>query len=199
MLGVLNWNDANELYIHIHTCISHICTNVKYNIAMWVHISSYCNFGKCFQTKANLILPWIQIFRMESPIQSATSRSHSVLCLIQLGAAVLLPSNDCISDSGMDYSSNLHMPVNYSESMDSCHSQLSDKKFHMMLWSETVRTFEPEYAVLILTPSTLGKIGVNYKNLLHSRILPPCGGTCPIFFTVIKCWFSHWSFSLTPL
>lgn len=69
--------------------------------------------------------------------------------------------------------------------MDSCHGQLDDKKFHVMLWSETVIRdwiFEPEYAVLILTPSTLGKIWeIIKKNLLHSRILPPCGGNTPQF------------------
>ena len=40
-------------------------------------------------------------------------------------------------DLEMDYSLYSNMPVSYNESLDSCHGQLSDNKFQVMLWSET--------------------------------------------------------------
>lgn len=144
MLGVLNWSEANEIYIyvcthihtHTHTCISHVCTNDNYNIAMWVHMSSSCNSGEHFRL-LNSHPALDSDITMKSPIQSTASQSHSVWCSLQLPAAVLLPSNNCMYDLEMDYSLYLNMPVSYNESLDWCHGQLSDSKFQAMLWSET--------------------------------------------------------------
>lgn len=148
---------------------------------------------------------------MKSPIQSATSQSHSVLMFVTTRCCSIIAFKRLhfffvICNQGWITAQTYTCQLNYSESMDSCHGQLDDKKFHVMLWSETVIRdwiFEPEYAVLILTPSTLGKIWeilkktyftVEYCHLVEE--------TRPNFFTlVIKWWFSlsGQTFSLMPL
>lgn len=128
---------------------------------------------------------------VKSPVQSASLQPHSVLCLLQLGAAVLLPLNSCVRDLRVDYSVYLYMPVNNSEHVGLCHGQLSDNTLRVMLWSETVCIFDLNYAVLIFIASSMERSWEIIKKNKPLHIVECCHHEeKPGHVSLIKC-FSH--------
>lgn len=78
-----------------------------------------------------------RLFALNSDIcdDVTNTMSHFTSCLIFVTtrSCRIIAFKQISCDSGMDCSVYLYMPGDYSERMDSCHSQLSDIKFHAML------------------------------------------------------------------
>ncbi len=88
-------------------------------------MSSSCNFGEHFHTKARLLKsdPALNSVIYDDVTNTASHFTITqCLMFVTTRCCSIIAFNNCIIHLGMDYSLYLYMPVNYSESMDSASS-----------------------------------------------------------------------------